>query len=337
MALGAPTCLWLLLIVPVFLCASLLWIRRVTDWQATFARVHKGRRRLALQTSLLCLVLCLLCVAVARPKVAYERTVFNRSGIDLVIGIDVSKSMLAEDATLPTEAEPIFRVANRLNRARAFALEILSQLRGERIGVFLFASKGVEVVPFTRDYGFCRYVLTYINDAEITVPGSDLGEALRTGVSMFEEDGSQAARILVLLSDGEDIRPEPSFFSESAMLAASKAVHVFTVGIGAGRAVLIPVRSPDGQKIVSYYIDEQGDYLKTRLEQEPLRTIAKMTGGQYFPATAYDAPEALMVSILKEARDVGYTKAKEPAWMELSPFLLLGGFVLFACETWIGR
>jgi Ca-activated chloride channel family protein len=337
MALDAPTCLWLLWIVPVFLCASLLSIRRVAAWHEAFARVPTSRLRLTLQTLLLCLVLCLLSLAVARPKVAYERTVFNRSGIDVVIGIDVSKSMLAEDATLPVEAEGIFRVANRLNRARSFALDILSRLRGERISVFLFASKGVEVVPFTRDYGFCRYVLTYINDAEITEQGSDLGEALRTAVSMFEEDGGQAARILILLSDGEDIRRDPSFLSESAALAASKAVHVFTVGIGAGRGVLIPVRSDDGRKIASYYFDQEGDYLKTRLEPGPLKEIARMTGGEYFTATAPDAPEAVMKSVLKEARDVGYTKSTEPAWMGLSPFLLLGGFVLFACGIWVGR
>jgi len=337
MALDAPSYLWLLLIVPVFVCASTLWARRVVAWHEIFARVRRGRSRLYLQTVLLGLALFVVSVAVARPKVQYERTVFNRSGIDVVLGIDVSKSMLAEDASLPAEAEHNFGIANRLNRARCFALDILSRLRGERIGVFLFASKGVEVVPFTRDYGFCRYVLTYINDAEITVPGSDLGEALQTGSSMFEEDGTQAARILVLLSDGEDIRPEPSFFTESATVAAKKGVRVFTVGIGSGKGVLIPVRSADGTKIVNHYIDEKGDHLKTRLEQGPLKTIAKTTGGEYFSAAEPNGPEALMKSILREARDLAYTKATESAWMELAPFLFLCGVVLFGWGMWVGR
>jgi Ca-activated chloride channel family protein len=175
MALDAPATLWLLLIVPAFVCASLLSIRRVSAWHDTFAGVRKRRSGPVVQMLLLCLVLLMTSVGIARPKMQYLRTVFNRSGIDLVVGIDVSKSMLAEDASLPADVGGVFHVANRLNRARGFALEILSQLRGERIGVFLFASKGVEVVPFTRDYGFCRYVLTYINDAEITVPGTDLG------------------------------------------------------------------------------------------------------------------------------------------------------------------
>jgi len=337
MRLDAPVFLWLLVIVPLFAWASLLSIRRVVAWHAAFARVQKRGSRLALQMLLLCLVLFLVSVAVARPKLQYPQTVFNRSGIDIVVGVDVSKSMLAEDAPLPAEAVQIFDLSNRLNRARYFALEILSQLRGERIGVFLFASKGVEVVPFTRDYGFCRYVLTYINDAEITLPGSDLGEAIRTAVGMFETDGSKAARILVLLSDGEDIRPDPSFFSESAMLAAEKGVKIFTVGIGAGKSVLIPVRSEDRTRIVNYYVDEEGNHLKTRLEQEPLKTIARLTGGAYAAATEQDAPESLVKTILKEARGMEYTRSTELAWMELSHLLLLSGFVIFVCGLWLGR
>ncbi len=337
MALDAPVCLWLLLIVPAFVCASLLWLRRVAAWHEMFSRVRKRRYGLVFHALLLCLVLVLVSVALAGPKMQYARTVFNRSGIDVVVGIDVSKSMLAEDASLPADAEQIFHVANRLNRARQFALGLLSRLRGERIGVFLFASKGIEVVPFTRDYGFSRYVLTYINDADITVPGSDLGEAIRTGISMFEDDGGKAARILVLLSDGEDTRPEPSYFSESALLAANKGVKVFTVGIGTGKRALIPVRNEGGALIVNYYIDEEGNPLKTRLERERLKTIASVTGGQYVAATEEDAPDVVMDTILKEAREVEYTQRKEQAWLGLAPFLFLAGFILFAWGMWLGR
>ena len=337
MALDAHVCLWLLLIVPAFVCASLLLIRRVATWQEKFSGVRKRRSGLVFHPFLLCLVLALVSVALAGPKMQYTRTVFNRSGIDIVVGIDVSKSMLAEDASLPAGAEQVFLIANRLNRARQFALGLLSRLRGERIGVFLFASKGIEVVPFTRDYGFSRYVLTYINDADITVPGSDLGEAIRTGVSMFEDDGGKAARILVLLSDGEDTRPEPAYFSESALLAASKGVKVFTVGIGTGKSALIPVRNEGGALIVNYYIDDEGNHLKTRLEQERLKTIASVTGGQYVAAAEENAPDVVMDTILKEAREVEYTQRKEQAWLGLAPFLLLAGYILFAWGMWLGR
>jgi Ca-activated chloride channel family protein len=281
--------------------------------------------------------LLLVSAALARPKVQVRRTVFNRTGIDLIVGVDVSKSMLAEDAALSAESGKIFSIANRLNRARDFALRILSELRGERIGVFLFASRGVEVVPLTRDYGFCRYILRYIHDAEITVPGSDLGEAVRAGISMFEEEGARAARVLVMLSDGEDTSSEPSSLSEVSALAARLGIRIFTVGIGSGKSVLIPVRSEEGDSIAGYYLDEEGNHLKTRLEQEPLKTIAELTGGRYFPAEETDVSEDIMKSILQGAREVEYTKGVEPAWLECSPFLLLAGFVFFSWGTWVGR
>lgn len=337
MALDAPVYLWLLLIVPAFGCASFFSIRRVTAWHETFAVVRKKRSGLVFHTLLTCLVLVLVSAALGGPKLQYTKTVFNRSGIDVVFGIDVSKSMLAEDAPLSAEADEVFRVANRLNRARQFALELLAHFRGERIGVFLFASEGIEVVPFTRDYGFARYVLTYINDTEITVPGSDLGEAILRGISMFEEDGGKSARILVLFSDGEDTRAEPGFFSESASLAAKRGIKVFSVGIGTGRSVLIPVRNEDGTRIVDYYIDGEGNPLETRLEQERLKAIAGMTGGQYVASSEADAPGVVMSTLLREAREVEYTKAEEKAWLRLSPFLLLAGFILFGWGMWVGR
>ena len=132
--------------------------------------------------ALMALILCL-----AEPKVQYLRTVFNRGGIDIALGIDVSKSMLAEDEMIPPEGKKLFPIANRLNRARYCALNILSALRGERVGVFMFASRGVEVIPSTTDYGYCQYLLKHLNDTTITIPGSDLSQAIMTGTALFAD------------------------------------------------------------------------------------------------------------------------------------------------------
>jgi len=337
MALDAPGSLWILLSIPVFFSASLYSIRRVEAWHKTFGGKQKRRSRYYVGTCLLCLVLFAVSMATARPKVQVERTVFNRSGIDILIGIDVSKSMLAEDAPLSAEARGLFRTANRLNRARQFSLEMISELRGEKVGAFLFASGGVEVVPFTRDYGFCRYILTYINDGEITVPGSDLGEAIRKAVSIFEEEGGEAARILVLISDGEDTRPDPSFSSGSALFAAGKGIRIFTVGIGTGRSVPIPVRSGDGGRVIGTYLDEDGNPLKTRLEEGRMKAIAEMAGGRYFPVAEKNAAGKLLHAVLQEAGKMEYTRKREKAWLRLSPFLLLAGLLLFVCGACVER
>jgi len=268
-------------------------------------------------------------MSLAGLKVQYQRTYFDRAGIELAIAIDVSKSMLAEDVSFPLEGRRLFNVLNRLNRARYFALNFLSELHGERIGAYLFANIGVEVIPFTRDYGYCRYILRHINDADITVPGSDLGDAIRTGIAMLESSHHAGEKVIVLISDGEDITLDKSSLYESAQRAASKRIKIFTVGVGTGKGVLIPIRSQDGISILDYYVDEDGSYLKTSLVQDTLRNIASITGGLYLRVTDENASANLMESVLQQAKFSEKTKSVEPAWFDLSPFLLMAGLAFF--------
>jgi len=321
--------LWLLGIIPPFLLFSSLSYRKSNTWLSAFARKKKRFGQYLLNTSLLCLSLGAVSLSLAGPKIQYEKTYFNRSGIEIVIGIDVSKSMLAEDVTLPLEGRRLFTITNRLNRARYFALDLLSELHGERIGAYMFASKGVEIVPFTRDYGYCRYILEHIHDTDITIPGSDLGEAIKTGISMLEGSRTRGVKILILISDGEDISLDKSSLYETTNFAASKRILIYTVGTGLGREVLIPIRSVEGMSIVDYYVDEDGSYLKTGLKKDTLKDIASITGGKYIQISEENVTEKLMEAILQDAKTFEQTKSVELAWFDLSPFFLLAGFAFF--------
>ncbi|MCX8012093.1 MAG: VWA domain-containing protein, partial [Desulfobacterota bacterium] len=197
--------LCLILVLPVLVYYSIISYRRSNYCLYQFARIKKNIFTYIAFTTCLSISLVGLVVALSNPKFQYLRTVFSRSGISIVIGIDVSKSMLAEDEMLSGEDKKVFPVPNRLNRARAFALNILNSLRGERVGVFMFAHRGVEIIPLTGDYGYCRYLLKHINDTSITLPGSDLKEAILTGLSMLEDASSHQVRVMVIISDGEDI------------------------------------------------------------------------------------------------------------------------------------
>ncbi len=222
--------LWLLLAIPFFLIWSLISNREASYWLYRFARVKKRPLPHAISTLLLCLALAGVILALAEPKVQYTRVVFNRSGIDVAIGIDVSKSMLAEDEAIPEEGKKLFAIPNRLNRARYCALNIIAALRGERAGVFMFASKGVPIVPLTSDYSYCQYILKHVNDATITIPGSDLGQAIETGLSLFEGGARQTVKAIILISDGEDISDDRSLIYEAAQRAATKGIAIYTVG-----------------------------------------------------------------------------------------------------------
>jgi Ca-activated chloride channel homolog len=321
----------LMIFLPFYWLLSVLSFRKARSWSYEFARRIKPWQPFLFTEIFVSLSIIAVLLAFAGPKVQYEKTVFDRSGIGLVVGIDVSKSMLAEDVDLPEGGERMFSVHNRLNRARYFALNFLSYLHGERVGGFVFSGNGVEVIPITHDYGYGRYVLKHINPGDITAPGSDLGAAIRTGMAMLEGMGTPGVKRMVLLSDGEDITPDKSTIYEAAKLAASRGIRIYTVGIGMGKGVLIPLRDQAGE-IQDYYTAEDGSHLKTRLDQDTLKTIANLTTGTYLrdSRTAY---RELMDMILRDSRGVAETQATEPAWLDLSPFMLLAGLCFLAAAA----
>ena len=247
----------------------------------------------------------------------------------MIIGIDVSKSMLAEDEALPEEGKKLFTIPNRLNSARNCALNIVSALKGERTGIFMFASKGVTVVPLTSDYGYCQYIIKHVNDATITIPGSDLGQAITTGISLFDGNSHKSVKTMILISDGEDITEKSALLHGAAQRATSQGITIYTVGIGMEQGVMIPIRDAAGTTIEGYYQDEDGSYLKTRLDQDTLNGISTTTGGSYFRARDAHSGGEIVDAILKRARTIEYTKAVEPAWFSLSPVLLCAALLLF--------
>jgi Ca-activated chloride channel family protein len=328
--------LWLLLVIPCFLFYSLISYKEASNWLYRFAHVKKRPIHYVVSTLFFTLALGTVIFSLTKPKVQYTKVVFNRSGIDVAIGIDVSKSMLAEDETVPEEGKKLFAIPNRLNRARYCALNIISALRGERAAVFMFASKGVSIVPLTTDYGYCQYILKHVNDTTITIPGSDLNQAITTGVSLFEGSSRKTVKAIILISDGEDISDDKSPIYEAAERAAAQGIAIYTVGIGMGQGVLIPIRDSGGN-IEGYYKDEDGSYLKTRLEQDTLKSISTITGGRYFRAHDERSEDGIVDAILKRARTIEYTRATEPAWFSLSPLLLCAAFLFFIIGIIAGR
>lgn len=328
--------LWLLLIIPCFIYYSYISYKKASNWLYRFAHSKKRPFTYIATTLFLGLAMGAVIFSLAEPKVQYDKVVFNRSGIDVVIGIDVSKSMLAEDELLPEEGKKLFAIPNRLNRARYCALGIISALQGERAGVFMFASKGVPIIPLTADYGYCQYILKHFNEATIAIPGSDLSQAVAAGMSMFDDTSRKTVKTIILISDGEDISDDKSPIYEAAQRAATRGIAIYTVGVGSGRGVLIPIRNSVAG-IEGYYQDEDGSYLKTRLEQETLKGIAGITGGSYFRARDERSEENLVDAIVKRARTIEYTRVTEPAWFYLSPLLLCAALVFFIIGIIAGR
>jgi Ca-activated chloride channel family protein len=274
-----PSAFWLLPIVPV-----------VAFWLAwTLARRRRGLARfcgpqlagrltlsapmevLVIKASLLTVGILFAVVALARPQWGATLEPVARRGVDVLFGIDISESMLAEDA------EP-----NRLLKARQEALRLLERLEGDRAGLLAFAGSAGMLCPLTLDDAALRMFLDSLAPDMISYPGSSLAEALRAGTEAFNKE-ERRYKVMVLFSDGEDT-VDPEAAETAAKQAAQQGIVIHTIGVGSPTGAPIPVRAADGT-IGDYRKDAGGRVVTTRLDESVLSRIAEIGGGSYWPAT----------------------------------------------------
>ena len=178
--------------------------------------------------------------------------------------------------------------------------------------------------------GTVRYVLENLNDTGIAVPGSNLGRAVLAARGMMAAEGPGRARVLVLISDGED-----AGFDADALAGApgkgEAGMTAFAVGVGGPDAVLIPLRgTPAGGAPAAYYRGDDGGYLKTRRIESPLRQIAALTGGRYFRGDDVNLLENLMADVLIRSRAVEGTSRPAKERRSLSAVFLAAALAGFA-------
>ena len=187
--------------------------------------------RFTWQASLLCAGLAFAILAAARPQWGFREEMVNQRGRDLLIVLDVSRSMLANDVR-----------PSRLQRAKADIADLIKELRGDRAGLVAFRYKAVMLCPLTTDYGFLRHVLESVSIDSAPQGETDIGDAINKAVELLENDeGSHKA--IVLISDGEDLSGRAE---KAAEAAAKKEIPIFAVGLGSTAGSTIP--DPDKKK-----------------------------------------------------------------------------------------
>jgi Ca-activated chloride channel family protein len=217
------------------------------------------RRRLGLGAALALL-------ALAGPQVGSDWQETKRRGIDVLFALDVSRSMLAADVA-----------PNRLARARLAILDFTEQLGGDRVGLIAFAGAAFLQAPLTLDHAAFNRTLATTTPAVIPRPGTDLASALEAAARALESKKGNA-KILVLLSDGEDLSGAAA---SAARQAAEAGIRVFTVGVGSRDGELIQITDADGRP--AYLKDEKGNLVRSSLDEAMLTQIAETTGGFYVP------------------------------------------------------
>jgi Ca-activated chloride channel homolog len=223
---------------------------------------ERDPRRRTVRAAVLVLAVLCLGLTVGGPMWGFRWEEVRRQGIDLVIAIDTSRSMLA------TDVKP-----NRLARAKLAVQDLVAELHGDRVALVAFAGSAFLQCPLTLDYGAFAQSLDAVDVGLIPRGGTALTAAIDTSLEAFEgRQGSHQA--VVLITDGEDHEGD---VKEAAKRAADRGVKIYTVGIGTTDGELIPAES-------GYVKDRAGQVVKSRLDEETLKQVAVATGGVYLHA-----------------------------------------------------
>lgn len=325
-----PWMLFLLWLAPIMLAGAVLFLKRKEARLAQFvAPLMQKRLRPASDFSRQIwqivlgsagLLLCML--ALARPQWGRsEQTVF-RKGRDVVICLDVSRSMLANDVH-----------PNRLRRAKIDIMDLLNELSGDRTALLAFRHKAVTLCPLTTDYAFLRHILDMSGIHSAPRGETDIGSAIDHAVDILSEDDSNHKAIL-LISDGEDLTGKAM---ESADKSAKRGIPIFTVGFGRASGSTIPDEETGGT------LKYKGSAVVSKLNNDTLYKIAKATGGAYVPIQTASTAETTLGNIYKDhfskiaARELEETLSF--SYSERFHYFLLPGiiFMLAACFLSKGR
>ncbi len=311
MRFANPIFLFLSLLVPV---AGLWWTflraRREKALGALTLKVPKSSVS-GLQTACIVVGLFLSLFAASRPQwgKSMEKTVTRARNV--VIAIDVSRSMLAEDVR-----------PNRLERAKADVADLIDSLEGDRCALVAFRRTGVAVCPLTTDHGYLRSALERMSPESAPRGETDLGSAIRTALATLDP-AADDHNAIILISDGGDLRGEAL---KNAEAAKKRGIPIFTVGIGdPKRGATIP--SEDGRGVVKF----DGKPVTVKLEESALDAIAKASGGSYVPlATAGTAETTLGAIYRRRLRQIALMEQNEEESRlgERYQFFLIPGLVL---------
>jgi Ca-activated chloride channel homolog len=272
MIFGAPEWLWGLLVIPLlialFLRAEDRGLKRLQQFVSArllpqlAGTVNRPRRIIKFGLQLLGLSLAI--ISLAQPQWGYTFEDVKRKGLDLIVAVDTSRSMLSNDV------QP-----NRLERVKLAIQDLINELQGDRVGLIAFAGRAFLQAPLTIDYDA---VVEAINDLDTkTIPegGTNISSAITLATQSFGKS-AVGNRALIIFTDGEELSGDAV---KTAKAAADAGVRIFTVGVGTPQGSLIPITGENGE--TGFVKDSAGQVVKSKLDDKRLRQIAEATGGFY--------------------------------------------------------
>lgn len=274
--------------------------------------------RQKLKAFLLILAFLMFVVALIRPKWGFHWEEVKRKGVDIIVALDVSKSMLAQDVS-----------PNRLERAKREIIDLLELMEGDRVGLIAFAGTSFLQGPLTLDYGAIRIFLDELDTELIPIPGTDIDHAISLAIKSFNQEDKKS-RVLILITDGEDHEGDPL---EMAKKASKEGIKIYTIGIGKEGGSPIPDPANGGLKK-----DQNGELILSHLDEGTLQKIALSTGGSYVRSITGDLDlEKIYFDIQKTVEDKDLKSGRRQRFEERFQWPLLLGLILLFLESFLSE
>lgn len=260
------------------------------DLQKTLLPEYSASKFLWKNIFLLLAVVCLI-IALANPQVGAKIEKVKVKGAEIIIALDVSNSMKAEDIA-----------PNRLDKAKQEILQLLKKMKNDRVGLIIFAGKAFIPIPLTTDYAMIRMYLHSLDTDVISTQGTDISGAIELAMESFSKE-EKKDKALIIITDGED---HEDHAVKMAKKAAKMGITVHTIGLGKKEGVPIPVFTRYGKK--DFRKDREGNVIVSKLNERLLNEIAKAGKGQYVLANSNDIG---LNKIYKQLKGMEKTELKE--------------------------
>ncbi|UCG27415.1 MAG: VWA domain-containing protein [Bacteroidales bacterium] len=267
---------WGLLLIPVLFI--MFWTSRVIRRRLirrygnpeilAFLMPDLSNGRMVIKFIFLVIALGAIIFGLARPQFGSKLTEIKREGVEIVIALDVSNSMMTEDI------QP-----NRLERAKQSISKLVERLADDKIGLIVFAGDAYTQVPITMDYISAKMFLSAINPEMVPKQGTAIGSAINLGMKSFSPD-NEASKVLIIITDGENHEDDAVAMAKQAR---EKGITIHSIGLGLPQGAPIPVYRTSGQK--SFLKDEDGNTVISKLNEVMLNQISSAGGGLYIRAT----------------------------------------------------
>lgn len=317
---GSPEYLYLLALIPLFIGVFLVAMRARKRRLERFGNISTimglmpevSTPRVRYKFVLYLVAVGLLIIALARPQFGSKLKEVENEGIELMLAVDVSNSMMAQDF------EP-----NRLERTKFAINRLLDGLHQDRVGLIVFAGDAYVQLPITGDYITARNFVNQISTDMVSRQGTSIGAAINLAVNSFSSQ-SEGSRVLIIISDGESHEDDAVAVAESV---AEKGIKIYTIGIGTPEGAPIPTGNKG-----DFMKDEDGNMVVTKLDEATLEKIAINTGGSYIRSTNQSIGLAEIIEKVNETQKSKFNSTKFDEFNEQYQYLLALALLLLLLD-----